>query len=149
MWIKAVDGGYYNMLTGTNVEVRYSNNGGDFRVFVVQGTVPQICLQKGFRSKEDAVYALDETMSSQELVTIDVPDYDEEDEEGDESEEDDESETESADGYSAMSNEDLKSAIAARNESRVAEGLDPLSTTGNKKALTARLREDDAALANA
>lgn len=146
MFCKTIDDGYYNMLTGTHIQVKQSSLG-DFRVQVTDGHNNLVCLQKGYRSEEDAKDALDDTMSGQDIVSLEVPEYEALD---DSDEEDNDGESEEAtDDYSRMSVTDLKSAIENRNEDRVRQGFEPLSTTGNKKALVARLREDDAVLAQA
>jgi len=142
MWIKTADGGYYNMLTGTNVDVK-QGNAGDFRVMVLSGPTPIVCLQKGYREEADARDALDDAMASQELVELAVPDYEEEDaDDSEESEED----GEPVDNYDEMSNDELRDEITKRNEEDAADPNfdgEPMSTQGNKKALIGRLRADD------
>jgi predicted dienelactone hydrolase len=136
MYVKTVDGNYYNLLTGSTVEVREANastpENPNFRLMVTSGTVPVTTLQQGYRSKEDAQDALDDVFASQDLIEIAPPDYPEEDEA--QSDEDlVESEEEIFDNYDELNNEQLRALLNERQ----------LSTTGNKSELIARLRESD------
>lgn len=133
MWLKTVDGSYYNMVTGTQLSVREANVGGEFRVYVMNagGHTPVACLQDGYRSAEDAEEALDNVLSTQDVVALDVPDYSDEDTDTtDDSDEDIVYE----DNYETVPDEELRSELASRE----------LSTRGNNKQLVARLRKDDA-----
>jgi len=139
MWLKTSDNGYYNMVTGTVLEVKESKRGNDFRVQVgqVSSPSPLVSLQTGFKSREDAQDALDDVMTGQEILTLDVPDYaDDSDVDDDESTEDDGESTEEL-NYEELDNEQLRAELAARN----------LATGGKKADLVTRLQEDDDARA--
>jgi hypothetical protein len=133
MWLKTVTNGYFNMLTGTDVEVKESRHGDEFRVVVnqVNSPNPLVTLQGGFASLDDAQDALDNAMDDQDVISIDAPEpvSDESDVEGEESTED-----ETMD-YGNMSNAQLRTELASRN----------LSTEGNKAELISRLTEADMA----
>jgi hypothetical protein len=129
MWLKTVDGSYYNMLTGTQVGIQEARSGNDFRVMVInQNSIPTVCLQNGYLNKDDAQDALDGAMEDQEVATLTVPEYEESTVEGEESTED-----ETVD-YGNMSNAQLRNELASRD----------LSTDGNKSDMITRLDADDA-----
>ena len=138
MWVKTVDGKYYNVTTGSILSIE-KGSAGDYRVYVSSGNNPVTCLQNGFKSKDDAVEALDGVMEDQEVVVIDVPEYDDEEdseEDGELSEEDDDGDViVFEDDYAEMTNTQLRQLLADRPGG--------LSTEGNKNALIERLREDD------
>jgi len=133
VWLKTVDGNYYNMLTGSTLAVKQGVAQSDWRIYVMNtgGNTPVACLQNGYRSKDDAEQALSDVMEQQDVTTIDVPEYD--DEESEEDTEDEEVIYE--DNYETVSDEDLRNELTSRG----------LSTRGNTRALVNRLRKDDAA----
>lgn len=91
-------------------------------------------IRSGFKSAEDAQDALDDFMTEVGYVEIPMPEYDD-DEEVDETD------------YDELEAADLRAEIDRRNSERVAADPDAqqMATTGNKKTLIARLREDDEA----
>lgn len=135
MWLKTVDGNYYNMLTGSTLSVQESRVGGEWRIYVMNGAgnTPLACLQDGFRSKDDADDALDSVMRTQEVTTIDVPEYNDEESEVDTDESEEDSDVVYEDNYNAVSDDDLRAELSNRE----------LSTRGNTKQLVARLRRSD------
>lgn len=143
MWLKNVDGGYYNMLTGTTVDVKQAA-AGDYRIHAMVGSTPIVCLQKGYRTEDDARDALESTLDNEhDVVSFDVPEYSDDEDDNSESEEDD---GEVTDDYDTMSNDELRAAITERNELDAQDPDfqgEPMSTQGNKKALISRLRADD------
>lgn len=135
MWIKTVDNNYYNMLTGATLAVIESRAGGDFRVMVMNagGNTALACLQKGYRTEEDAQDALDRVLEGQDLVELEVPDYSDEDDESDDESEADEEVTYD-DNYDEVDDASIKAALEERG----------LSTRGSRRQAVARLRRDDA-----
>lgn len=133
MWLKTVDGNFYNTSTNVSVGVVEARVGGEWRVCVLnsQSNTAIVCVQNGYRSREDAEDALGNVFAGEDVVELDVPDYSEEDAE---SEEDDEFGDEVS--YEDMSVEDLRTECAGRTP--------PLPTGGKKADLVTRLREDDA-----
>lgn len=133
MWIKTVDNSYYNMLTGATLAVVESRAGGDFRVMVMNagGNTALACLQKGYRTEEDAQDALDKVLEGQDLVELEVPDYEDDEEDDSESEED---EVVYNDNYDDVDDEILKNELEERG----------LSVRGSRRQAIARLRKDDA-----
>lgn len=134
MWLKTVDGNYYNTNTNVSVGVVEARVGGEFRVCVLnaQSNTAIVCVQNGYRSREDAEEALGNVFAGEEVVELDVPDYSEED-----SDVDDESDEDDLVSYEDMSVDDLRAECAGREPA--------LPTGGKKSDLVARLREDDAA----
>lgn len=131
MWLRTVDGNYYNPNTDKSLGVVEARAGGEYRVSVLnaQSNTAVVCVQKGYRTREDAEEALTNVFAGEDVIELDVPEYD------DESDEDTEDEESEGTSYEDMTVEDLRTECSERTP--------PLPTNGKKADLIARLREDD------
>lgn len=80
MWLKLRDNSYMNLDNGYVMGVGESRRDrGSFTVWVVPGAgQPQHVAEEGYRSRKEAVQALDEFMSDKEFVRVPAPTKDEE-----------------------------------------------------------------------